>query len=60
MAKAKRERRSSFRTMDGGDDVLSRLDAIEALEAAEERARLEALPDEAEPGDAAPEEGPKG
>ena len=60
MAKAKRERRSSFRTMQSGDDVLSKLDAIEALEAAEERARAEAHPDEAEPGDAAPEEGPKG
>jgi len=51
MAKAKRERRSSFRTMQSGDDVLSRLDAIEALEAAEERARAEALP-EAEEDDA--------
>lgn len=60
MAKAKRERRSSFRTMDGGDDVLSRLDAIEALEAAEERARTEALPDEADQADAAPEERPEG
>ena len=51
MAKAKRERRSSFRTMDSGDDVLSRLDAIAALEAAEEQARGEAPPaDEAEPG----------
>lgn len=39
MAKAKRERRSSFRTMDSGDDVVSRLAALEALEAAEERAR---------------------
>lgn len=45
MAKAKKERRSSFRTMDSGDDVLSRLSAIEALEAAEERARAEALPE---------------
>lgn len=60
MAKAKRERRSSFRTMESGDDVLSRLDAIEALEAAEERARIEALPDEADPADAAPEERPEG
>ena len=51
MAKSKRERRSSFRTMQSGDDVLSRLDAIEALEAAEERARAEALP-EAEEDDA--------
>ena len=51
MAKAKRERRSSFRTMDGGDDVLSRLDAIAALEAAEEQARAETAPaDEGEPG----------
>lgn len=50
MAKAKRERRSSFRTMQGGDDVLSKLDAIEALEAAEERARAEAHPDEASAG----------
>lgn len=59
MAKAKRERRSSFRTMQGGDDVLSKLDAIEALEAAEERARAEALPDDADPpGDDA--EAPKG
>ena len=50
MAKAKRERRSSFRTMDSGDDVLSRLDAIAALEAAEEQARGEAVSaDEAEP-----------
>ena len=49
MAKAKRERRSSFRTMDSGDDVLSRLDAIAALEAAEEQARGETAPaDEAE------------
>ena len=40
MAKAKRERRSSFRTMDGGDDVLSRLEAIEALEAAEESSQV--------------------
>ena len=46
MAKAKRERRSSFRTMDSGDDVLSRLDAIAALEAAEEQARSEALPED--------------
>lgn len=60
MAKAKRERRSSFRTMEGGDDVLSRLDAIEALEAAEERARIEALPDDADTADAAPEERPEG
>ena len=45
MAKAKRARRSSFRTMQSGDDVLSRLDAIEALEAAEEQARAEALPE---------------
>lgn len=44
MAKAKRERRSSFRTMDSGDDVLSRLDAIAALEAAEEEARADAAP----------------
>lgn len=49
MAKAKRERRSSFRTMQGGDDVLSKLDAIEALEAAEERARADQVPDRAEP-----------
>jgi len=50
MAKAKRERRSSFRTMDSGDDVLSRLDAIAALEAAEEQARGEAASaDDAEP-----------
>jgi hypothetical protein len=60
MAKAKRERRSSFRTMEGGDDVLSRLDAIEALEAAEERARVEALPDEAEHDDPTPEGHSKG
>lgn len=60
MAKAKRERRSSFRTMESGDDVLSRLDAIEALEAAEERARLEALPGEAGEGDSPPEERPEG
>lgn len=45
MAKAKRARRSSFRTMDGGDDVLSRLDAIAALEAVEEEARGDASPD---------------
>ena len=45
MAKAKRERRSSFRTMQSGDDVLSRLDAIEALEAAEEQGRAEAVPE---------------
>ena len=44
MAKAKRERRSSFRTMDSGDDVLSRLDAIAALEAAEEQARADTAP----------------
>ena len=52
MAKAKRERRSSFRTMDSGDDVLSRLDAIAALEAAEEQARAESAPDDddARPG----------
>jgi hypothetical protein len=56
MAKAKRERRSSFRTMESGDDVLSRLDAIEALEAAEERARAEAHPDQAAAADDAPEE----
>ncbi len=48
MAKAKRERRSSFRTMQGGDDVLSRLDAIEALEAVEESTRADGLPDEAD------------
>ena len=53
MAKAKRERRSSFRTMDGGDDVLSRLDAIAALEAAEEQARSEAAP--ADEADTTPE-----
>lgn len=53
MAKAKRERRSSFRTMDGGGDVLSRLDAIEALEAAEEKVRVDAEP---VPSDAAPAE----
>lgn len=51
MAKAKKERRSSFRTMQGGDDVLSRLDALAAIEAAEEKARAEADP-EAEGGDA--------
>ena len=55
MAKAKRERRSSFRTMDSGDDVLSRLDAIAALEAAEEQARGEAAP--ADEGEPAPEAG---
>jgi len=60
MAKAKRERRSSIRTMDGGDDVLSRLDAIEALEADEERARADALPDEAGAGERKPEERPEG
>jgi hypothetical protein len=53
MAKAKRERRSSFRTMDSGDDVLSRLDAIAALEAAEEQARGEAAP--ADPAEPTPE-----
>jgi hypothetical protein len=53
MAKAKRERRSSFRTMDSGDDVLSRLDAIAALEAAEEQARGDAAP--ADEADATPE-----
>jgi len=53
MAKAKRERRSSFRTMDSGDDVLSRLDAIAALEAAEEQARGEVAP--ADAADPAPE-----
>jgi hypothetical protein len=53
MAKAKRERRSSFRTMDSGDDVLSRLDAIAALEAAEEQARSEAAP--ADEADTTPE-----
>jgi hypothetical protein len=46
--------------MDGGDDVLSRLDAIEALEAAEERARADALPDEAGAGERKPEERPEG
>jgi len=56
MAKAKRERRSSFRTMQSGDDVLSRLDAIEALEAAEERARAEAHPEQAAAGDDVAEE----
>ena len=45
MAKAKKERRSSFRTMQGGDDVLSRLDALAAIEQAEEKARAEALPE---------------
>ena len=48
MAKDKRARRSSFRTMDGGDDVLSRLDAIAALEAVEEEARGDASPDVAD------------
>lgn len=48
MAKAKRVRRSSFRTMDGGDDVLSRLDAIAALEAVEEEARGGASPEAAD------------
>jgi hypothetical protein len=56
MAKAKRERRSSFRTMQGGDDVLSKLDAIEALEAAEERARADAHPGEAGTVDEPPTE----
>lgn len=56
MAKAKRARRSSFRTMDGGDDVLSRLDAIAALEAVEEEARGDASPDAAD----APASPPKG
>lgn len=46
MAKAKRARRSSFRTMDGGDDVLSRLDAITALEAVEEETRGDQTVDE--------------
>lgn len=46
MAKAKRARRSSFRTMQSGDDVLTRLDAIEALEAAEEKkAQVDVLPE---------------
>lgn len=45
MAKAKKERRSSFRTMQGGDDVLSRLDALAAIEEAEEKARADALPE---------------
>ena len=44
MAKAKKERRSSFRTMQGGDDVLSRLDALAAIEEAEEKARADAPP----------------
>jgi hypothetical protein len=44
MAKAKKDRRSSFRTMQGGDDVLSRLDALAAIEEAEEKARADALP----------------
>ena len=48
MAKAKRARRSSFRTRDGGDDVLSRLDAIAALEAVEEEARGDASPEAAD------------
>ncbi len=56
MAKAKRERRSSFRTMEGGDDVLSRLDAIEALEKAEERARAEVPADAARSMEADAEE----
>jgi len=56
MAKAKRARRSSFRTMDGGDDVLSRLDAIAALEAVEEEARGDASSDVAD----APASPPKG
>ncbi len=56
MAKAKRARRSSFRTMDGGDDVLSRLDAIAALEAVEEEARGDASPDGAD----SPASPPKG
>ncbi|MEI7519807.1 MAG: hypothetical protein WCK40_00510 [Thermoleophilia bacterium] len=55
MAKAKRARRSSFRTMDGGDDVLSRLDAIAALEAVEEQARGDASPDGADAPASAPE-----
>ena len=46
-----------FRTMDGGDDVLSRLEAIEALEKAEERARAEALPEAAEDDAGEPREG---
>lgn len=45
MAKAKKERRSSFRTMQGGDDVLSRLDALAAIEEAEEKARADGLPE---------------
>ena len=45
MAKAKKDRRSSFRTMQGGDDVLSRLDALAAIEEAEEKARADALPE---------------
>ncbi len=56
MAKAKRERRSSFRTMDGGDDVLSRLDAIEALEAAEEKVRVDTEPATSDAAPAEPED----
>ncbi len=57
MAKAKRARRSSFRTMDGGD-VLSRLDAIAALEAAEEEARGDQAVDEGTT-EVAPESAPR-
>lgn len=55
MAKAKRARRSSFRTMDGDDDVLSRLDAIAALEAVEEQARGDVSPGDADAPASAPE-----
>ncbi len=58
MAKAKRARRSSFRTMDGGDDVLSRLDAIAAIEAAEEEARGDQAVDEGTT-EIAPESAPR-
>jgi len=37
MAKAKRERRSSIRTMSGGDDVLEALERLERLERSERR-----------------------
>jgi len=57
MAKAKKERRSSFRTMQGGDDVLSRLDALAAIEEAEEKARAESAPENGDDPGEEPREG---
>ncbi|MEW6581635.1 MAG: hypothetical protein AB1416_02610 [Actinomycetota bacterium] len=59
MAKAKRERRTSIRTLraDGGLDFLDRLDEMERQEKALQVQAVEAAPAEAEAGDDPQEDG---